>query len=148
MWGKDTNIVVWNYTNQPLPNHFKLRIIFSVLFILNWSGDNNISLYFNTTLKKYLQYGSLPNLGTSFCSSPPANRYGRIDTGDLDHSDIDIDISIASSTCNSCATSPCLPCNWIVPDIYILIQKCHDYCQLCLDATKTNCTACANFSSI
>jgi hypothetical protein len=42
----------------------------------------------------------------------------------------------------------CQPCSWMIPILYILIQKCNETCSLCYGPLNTNCTACATINSV
>jgi hypothetical protein len=91
-YGSGENILIWPSTN-PLPAHFTLRVRLSVLFILNWTGSDSISVFFDSSMKKDIKYDNFPNLNTSFCDNVTIpNRFGILDTYDISHSSINTDI--------------------------------------------------------
>jgi hypothetical protein len=85
-YGSDQKVKIWS-SATPLPAHFTLRVRLSVLFILNWTGSDSISVFFNSSMKKDIKYDNFPNLNTSFCDDTNIpNRFGILDTSDISHS--------------------------------------------------------------
>lgn len=122
---------LWQYST-PLPHYFKIRVIVSIVF-MNWNVDSNyMSILFNSTSKKNLTYGAMPNLGSgkTYCG---VSRFGSLDTSDLEEHDVDIDIVVQPVGGN----------NWLMVNAMILIQKCHYKCAICGNSSNTNCTQCA-----
>ena len=100
---------------------------------LNWNVDSNyMTVLFNTTSKKNLTYGSMPNLAAAneYCGE---SRYGTLDTSDLEESNADIDVVV----------QPVGGSNWLLVNAMILLQKCHVKCAICGNSSNNNCTKCA-----
>lgn len=125
-----TSVSLWQSTT-PLPHYFVIRVMVSIVF-MNWGSDSNyMTVLFNSTSKKNLTYGSMPNLATGYCVT---GRYGTLDTSDLEGSDVDINIIV----------QPVGGSNWRLVNAMILLQKCDTKCAICGNSSDNNCTKCTS----